>query len=298
MSGRIAEASTAIAAQAHLCEQFLSGEFAREQWSSGGRTVPDATGLALDIVRMGEPVYVGPEPTELIHRASLSIPDWPLAAHDLLVPCGFVWLRPAGREQDYMVLRTLDGKEHAFTFLRGLSFQTVNIGGAPGLTIFAWISDGPSSSPRPGLMWQWLFGESREAALRRLEALDYNNPQAAALETWFRFLAALCAFVRQRVAFRERSPGNRAARRLAERAGLPEREVQIILLRRTEARRSEDNGGSIDWSCRWWVSGHWRQQPCGEGRAERRPAWIAPYIKGPDDKSVKPTARRLFAVVR
>lgn len=32
---------------------------------------------------------------------------------------------------------------------------------------------------------------------------------------------------------------------------------------------------------RWWVGGHWRQQACGAGLAQRRPTWIAPYVKGP-----------------
>lgn len=35
---------------------------------------------------------------------------------------------------------------------------------------------------------------------------------------------------------------------------------------------------------RWWVDGHWRQQACGPGHAQRKPIWIAPYIKGPEGK--------------
>ena len=34
-------------------------------------------------------------------------------------------------------------------------------------------------------------------------------------------------------------------------------------------------------SRRWWVGGHWRQQACGPQLAQRRPTWIAPYVKGP-----------------
>jgi len=32
---------------------------------------------------------------------------------------------------------------------------------------------------------------------------------------------------------------------------------------------------------RWIVRGHWRNQPFGKGRKQRRLQWIAPYIKGP-----------------
>lgn len=33
---------------------------------------------------------------------------------------------------------------------------------------------------------------------------------------------------------------------------------------------------------RFMVRGHWRQQPCGPGREERKLTWVRPYYKGPD----------------
>ena len=33
---------------------------------------------------------------------------------------------------------------------------------------------------------------------------------------------------------------------------------------------------------RFIVAGHWRQQACGQGRAQRKLTWIAPYWKGPE----------------
>lgn len=38
---------------------------------------------------------------------------------------------------------------------------------------------------------------------------------------------------------------------------------------------------------RFIVSGHWREQPYGPGRSQRRRQWIAPYIKGPKDKPLR-----------
>lgn len=35
---------------------------------------------------------------------------------------------------------------------------------------------------------------------------------------------------------------------------------------------------------RWWVDGHWRQQACGPGWQQHKPRWIAPHIRGPEDK--------------
>lgn len=37
---------------------------------------------------------------------------------------------------------------------------------------------------------------------------------------------------------------------------------------------------------RWWVRGHWRQQPWGKGGLKRRPVWIAPHTAGHPDAEV------------
>lgn len=62
------------------------------------------------------------------------------------------------------------------------------------------------------------------------------------------------------------------------------RDVTIIDLRRTEHPPSDHDRGhpGREYTRRWWVGGHWRQQACGPGREQRRPTWIAPHIKGPD----------------
>jgi hypothetical protein len=69
--------------------------------------------------------------------------------------------------------------------------------------------------------------------------------------------------------------------------------VTIIELRRPVRLPHDTPGGTSDrqFSRRWWVGGHWRQQACGPNHSERRPKWIAPYIKGPQDKPL--TAERV-----
>ena len=37
---------------------------------------------------------------------------------------------------------------------------------------------------------------------------------------------------------------------------------------------------------RWWVRGHWRQQPWGKNRKLRKPVWIAPHTAGHPDAEV------------
>ncbi|MDZ4269517.1 MAG: hypothetical protein U1D00_28200 [Mycobacterium sp.] len=65
--------------------------------------------------------------------------------------------------------------------------------------------------------------------------------------------------------------------------------VSIIELRRPVSPPREHDGPSVDrkYRHRWWVGGHWRQQACGPNHADRRPKWIAPYVKGPEDAPMK-----------
>jgi hypothetical protein len=66
----------------------------------------------------------------------------------------------------------------------------------------------------------------------------------------------------------------------------PTPRVTIVELRRPIRLPHDTKGKTTDrqFSRRWWVGGHWRQQACGPNHSERRPKWIAPYIKGPQDK--------------
>jgi hypothetical protein len=60
--------------------------------------------------------------------------------------------------------------------------------------------------------------------------------------------------------------------------------VSIIELRRPMSPPRNHDGMGVErvYRRRWWVGGHWRQQACGPDRADRRPKWIAPYVKGPE----------------
>lgn len=59
-------------------------------------------------------------------------------------------------------------------------------------------------------------------------------------------------------------------------------------------KRSDAEPGTVEWSRRWMVRGHWRQQPCGPRNENRKLRWIDPYVKGPEDKplDVRPTVWR------
>lgn len=89
----------------------------------------------------------------------------------------------------------------------------------------------------------------------------------------------------------------RQAMRRTQRAGVEPKlaEVRVVTLRklhRTDSVPSEDDEHARrEWSHRWLVAGHWRWQPVGKGRTERRLTYVRPHVKGPDDKPLRVPTR-------
>jgi hypothetical protein len=77
----------------------------------------------------------------------------------------------------------------------------------------------------------------------------------------------------------------RHERKRSERSGATISPIKIVNVRglRSESGHGEAQS-NVEWSHRWLVGGHWRNQPFGPERAQRRPVWVAPYVKGPADK--------------
>lgn len=73
--------------------------------------------------------------------------------------------------------------------------------------------------------------------------------------------------------------GSRGERRRAERE-LP----GLRVLELASGASVQRGHASINYSHRWMVRGHWRLQPHGPERSLRKPIWIDPYVKGPEDK--------------
>ncbi len=81
---------------------------------------------------------------------------------------------------------------------------------------------------------------------------------------------------------------DRAAARRARRDGLAASPVRLIHLRRAtrEQGAPADDHRAREYTCRWMVRGHWRQQWYPR-RGVHRPVWINPHLKGPEDKPLR-----------
>lgn len=112
-------------------------------------------------------------------------------------------------------------------------------------------------------------------------------------------LYASLAFIRDRIVTTPARVVERHVRRRLAREGYHhEPLVRVVELRR-KAAHSEHAGESesVEWSHQWIVSGHWRQQ-WYPSLDTTQPRWIMPYVKGPEDKPLKPPRAKVFAVVR
>ena len=82
--------------------------------------------------------------------------------------------------------------------------------------------------------------------------------------------------------------------RALQRAHLPDQGATLVSLRRQYRPQDRDPDAGTDgrtYRHRWIVSGHWRQQPYGPGREQRRQQWIPSYVKGPDGAPLLSTER-------
>lgn len=98
-----------------------------------------------------------------------------------------------------------------------------------------------------------------------------------------RWLACLWLMLQQRIAVRESRGVPRSSRHRWERQMASDlRSVTEVVLRRAALGESAGEPRAVDWSHRWIVGGHWRNQWMPSMNSHR-PTWIAPYVKGPEE---------------
>lgn len=266
------------------------------------------TGLR-DRLAMATPFYIAPPIVEIIRHAAGSIPPWALRREDLLTPYSFIhWATPipirvkgekGDRRADLVgtVLGEITLVDSLPSSLEGFHESHEPVNALAAVALFKIVEPMVTEEGHVhahGLIKyfdQWAFGDAEP------DGPDTSDRWSLRQQIW-PLLFSLLAFLRQRIIRRERVQSDRASQKIAGRAGLVDRPIEIVTLRATGSKHSEgDNAVAVAWSCRWWVMGHWRQQRCGERGADRRPTWIAPYVKGPETKPMR-ARQRMFAVVR
>jgi len=173
-------------------------------------------------------------------------------------------------------------------------------------------------APTPVQIWCWFTGETVADALARSEKEYHANAAKgsltqkadlsetlASIRSFSLFFLAACTWVQQRVlSFSDGHVERHRRKQLTREHKLqtPPGDVKVIQLRRLDVQsgpRGPAPAGvdPIEWSCRWVVNGHWRNQYY-PGVAEHRLIYILPFVKGPADKPLKVPKSTVFTVTR
>jgi hypothetical protein len=161
-----------------------------------------------------------------------------------------------------------------------------------------------TTTPVCSFMYKWFFNSPRpvwqdEDILRGVGDEDVTMEETN--QVFFAVAGVLLAgwsWLEQRILMVSSGAVERHRRKQIARdydAPLPG-DVKVIQLRRAESQEHvSGEHGVVDWSCRWVVGGHWRNQPYKEAR---KLLYIMPYVKGPADKPLRVPTHTVYAVTR
>lgn len=295
-----------------------------------GQPHPDSLSIMCEAMIGGaEPMYITGDVTLLIERARESFKPEPLIREDIMIPWGFAYFNRPSSALDVngveipirgltwapYVKRYLDtdnaddavavaiqmtdvlkGKRYASTKLvdnpeqaTGLIFALYS---SPDDYRFIYGDDGGMGRWPLGL-FHWTKMPFDSTAVSQIHEVEQGDPKV--MESATRFDTLIQVFFRlmqQRILVQHPEVPARPERRRSKRMGLNKDRVLVVKLRRpSNPRRSE--GGSVDWTHRWMVGGHWHTYWCGSGEDRySRQRWVDDYVKGPADKEliIKPRA--------
>ncbi len=166
-----------------------------------------------------------------------------------------------------------------------IQWQPELVRGLPGLAITMWAQPQDTTLPPAPLgRSDWPYGFDTDHALPDTPA----HAMASIVEDR-QLLAALWQLTSQTelVASSDEMPYRAAAKRIARKGHEP-KPVRLVYLNRRGGRRNQPAPtGTREYSHRWVVQPHWRQQPYGPGRSLRRAQYIDAYVKGPEDKPLR-----------
>lgn len=260
---------------------------------SSDEWVPDALADVMTRgVEVGEPYYWAPDICRLISDSAPSLPSYTLQQGVLPSDAGYFHLAAP---------LPLPAREIGPSDLVGIGWYWGQDFSRLMMTFFTndCLSTHPGV-PLPVSTGSWFVGQTWHECLGWIDRSGVVISYPNRTELMVRYVAACLAFIEQPFIGTEQQRPDRATRKrvLAETGHEPT--IRVVQLRRASGSTTPKDGVSepIQWSCQWPVRSHWRLQACGEGRSERRPVLVRPYIKGDPTKPLKGSSDRLFAVTR
>lgn len=241
------------------------------------------------------------------NETRLSLPLMPTGGN-----CGWWWTDAPFNGPTKLARQT--GEKEITVLVHGLLFSLeVGPNGSQTVAFRAfshspdWLVEGHAPKGAPDGFGSWLswsmgldesIAELEERGKTQVRKDDWHIV-IPAVSKMTRFFLAGCTWLRQRVVVSTLGPIERHRRKqIAREHDAVVSDVKVVQLRRTETRETLDATTAvdhIDWSCRWIVNGHWRNQPYKEGS---KLIYIMPFVKGPADKPLKVPTHTVYAVNR
>lgn len=217
---------------------------------------------ALHTIEAGDPMWAAPDVAELVGHAATTLRPEPIRPNDLPVPSAFCYfglpLGPAGARWG----------------VRAVSWE--DLGGSVAVAFWSSIRDGLADAQAHGDDVQQFRRLARGRADLMLHA-DWTIPYGAPVEDdvtgsvgdlLMHYVQALWRLASQRIVVAGPERASRPTWRHPSNWRQIKR-VQVMRLRQLRPRTYEGEGTEINWSHRWIVGGHWREQACGKGRKDR-----------------------------
>lgn len=135
------------------------------------------------------------------------------------------------------------------------------------------------------MRWWWGIIHTTAIPLPLASSLNEVRGEGDQQAAWLTFWRVAQKLMAERIITSERRTAGRAARREAQRLGYDFGAPRVIELRRPRGHEADPEGErlrDVNWTHRWIVRGHWRQQwyPSIKGHRQK---WIGAYEKGPED---------------
>ncbi len=205
--------------------------------------------------------------TDLAEYAAGKLPDVTISPDLMPAADGLlVWSRPVTHRQITAASWTANRNGWHLTNYR-------TIGGG--------LGDKPLQRLREHVGW---LAPMNTVQVHEQHVLPGGHPGAALVATWL--------LIVQEAADVTTAEVDKAVRRTYARTNRPAPEVRIVRIRANSSTsptgtRSAPGDSGRSQTNRFWVSGHWRNQPYGPGKKLRRPVYISPFLRGPHDAPIK-----------
>lgn len=243
----------------------------------------DGEGHLHNSVRDAELFYVSGPMCDLAYRAASTLEAFPLRPWDLESTHGLIWFEKPIAPFGPIGFHLLSWSVVSDAVYIGLLMHREDVA--------EWARQNDEAGEGKSPTLEELEQANQPSFYRIMgRAVPWGEPVALATddpgdvrevaELWVRFASALL-LMRQKLATTERVRPARASQRRLLRENAPASAVRVISLRSISGETG-NAASQREWAHQWVVRGHWRMQPCGSGRKERRPTWIAPHLKGPD----------------